>query len=276
MRRRCGSSSASSPTSSTATGTTTERAAERAARPTQRAMPCLPWRSASGGPTRRQRRWRSTSCCATRSRTTGRRPRGVRRPRPARSRRPTSLSLRGLKKFGTPEQNERITERRTKARKWLLATSAKDTEDRVFRLSALKLTGADEKEVRAAMRELVQTQRKDGGWAQLEKGESDAYATGSALVALHQAGGMPDSDAVYRRGLKFLIGSQREDGSWLVRSRSKPFQNYFETGFPHGKDQFISSAASGWAATALALACDPAPKKISAVKEPPATRAEKK
>jgi hypothetical protein len=44
------------------------------------------------------------------------------------------------------------------------------------------------------------------------------------------------------------------DGSWLVRSRSRPFQTYFETGFPHGKDQWISSAATGWATTALALA----------------------
>ncbi len=203
--------------------------------------------------------------------TTSRRP-----PSEASSFTTTYLALRGLKTFGTPEQQKRIAERMTKARKWLVATPAKDTEDRVFRLSALKLAGADEKEVRAAMRELVQTQRKDGGWAQLDRGDSDAYATGSALVTLHQAGGMPVSDPVYRRGLKFLIGSQREDGSWLVRSRSKPFQTYFETGFPHGKDQFISSAASGWATTALALACDPAPKKVSAVKEPPATRTEKK
>jgi hypothetical protein len=39
-----------------------------------------------------------------------------------------------------------------------------------------------------------------------------------------------------------------------VRSRSRPFQVYFESGFPYGKDQFISLAASGWATTALALA----------------------
>jgi hypothetical protein len=30
---------------------------------------------------------------------------------------------------------------------------------------------------------------------------------------------------------------------------------YFETGFPHGKDQFISMSATGWAIAALALAC---------------------
>ena len=169
----------------------------------------------------------------------------------------TYLALRGLRAFGTPEQQERIAARTRKARQWLLTTSAKDTEDRVFRLWGLKLAGAPEKSVRAAVRDLVQDQRKDGGWAQNSKGDSDAYATGSALVALHQAGGMSVSDPIYQRGLKFLIGTQRQDGSWLVHSRSKPFQTYFETGFPHGKDQFISSAASGWAATALALACEP-------------------
>jgi hypothetical protein len=52
----------------------------------------------------------------------------------------------------------------------------------------------------------------------------------------------------------FLLKTQREDGSWLVRSRSKPFQTYFESGFPHGKDQFISMAATGWATAALSLA----------------------
>jgi hypothetical protein len=87
--------------------------------------------------------------------------------------------------------------------------------------------------------------------------ESDAYATGSALVALHQAGGLPTADLAYQRGVRFLIRNQLDDGSWHVKSRSKPFQEYFESGFPHGADQFISIAASSWAATALALACEP-------------------
>jgi hypothetical protein len=41
-----------------------------------------------------------------------------------------------------------------------------------------------------------------------------------------------------------------------VLSRSKPFQAYFETGYPHGNDQFISSAAGSWATWALALAIE--------------------
>jgi hypothetical protein len=103
----------------------------------------------------------------------------------------------------------------------------------------------------------LKTQRDDGGWAQLDSLKSDAYATGSALVALHQAGALPTTDPAYQRGLKFLLATQQDDGSWHVKSRSKPFQLYFESGFPHGKDQFISLAASSWATTALVLALPP-------------------
>ena len=66
---------------------------------------------------------------------------------------------------------------------------------------------------------------------------------------------MADRVVLLDGDVTFLLASQLEDGSWLVRSRSKPFQKYFESGFPHGKDQFISCAATGWAVTALALAC---------------------
>jgi hypothetical protein len=81
-------------------------------------------------------------------------------------------------------------------------------------------------------------------------------------VALHQAGGLPTTDPAYRRDVAFLLQTQQEDGSWLVRSRSKPFQLYYESGFPHGKDRFISIAASAWATTALALTCPPAGQAV--------------
>src|SRR5262249_16070333 len=99
----------------------------------------------------------------------------------------------------------------------------------------------------------LKTQRADGGWAQLADMESDAYATASALVALHQAGGLSTESAPYRRGLRYLLATQKEDGSWHVVARAKPIQVYFESGYPHGKDEFISIAAAGWATTALAL-----------------------
>lgn len=170
----------------------------------------------------------------------------------------TYVALRGLRAFATAEQKSRASARTESARRWLLTTPAKDTEERVFRLWGLRLAGADEKDIRVAASELRRGQRPDGGWAQTDGLASDAYATGSALVALHKAGGLAVSDPAYRRGLAFLVRNQRPDGSWFVRSRSKPFQTYFESGYPHGQDQFISITAGGWATAALAIACPPA------------------
>jgi hypothetical protein len=167
------------------------------------------------------------------------------------------LALRGLKAFGTSEQRQRIDRRFEQLREWLVQTSPQDTEDRVFRLRALPVVGASTEETRSAAQDLLQMQRSDGGWAQLATMESDPYATGSALVALHQAGGLPATDAAYRRGANYLVSTQQADGSWHVVTRSRPFQTYYETGYPHGADQFISTAAAGWATTALVLTLPP-------------------
>jgi hypothetical protein len=37
-----------------------------------------------------------------------------------------------------------------------------------------------------------------------------------------------------------------------------PVPTFFESGFPHGHDQWISAAASNWATMALALSLAPA------------------
>jgi len=166
---------------------------------------------------------------------------------------PTYLALRALRFWGNKDQQDRAKKRIETARTWLVKTKAKDTEDRVFRLLGLKEARADDKEVSAAAWDLMRTQRADGGWSQLETMEPDAYATATALVALHQAGGLATHHPAYVRGVEFLLKSQKDDGSWMVTSRSKPFQKYYESGFPHGKDQFLSVATTGWAATALLL-----------------------
>lgn len=166
----------------------------------------------------------------------------------------THVALRGLKTFGTPEQKERIEQRFEQVRGWLLKTAAQDTEDRVSRLRALHVAGAPTEDIQNATKDLLQSQHADGGWAQLPDMESDAYATGTALSALHEAGGLATSDTAYRKGLRYLLSKQLDDGSWHVATRAKPFQTYFESGYPHGADQFISITAAGWATTALALA----------------------
>jgi hypothetical protein len=167
----------------------------------------------------------------------------------------TALAVRGIKRYASDGKKEQASKRVEAARGWLLKAKPKDTEDRAFRLIGLTAAGATEGDIAAASRDLVATQRADGGWAQTDTRTSDAYATGTALYALHAAGVDP-TDPPFVRGLAFLLGTQLPDGTWHVRTRSRPIQRYFESGFPHEKDQFISCAATGWATTVLALACD--------------------
>jgi hypothetical protein len=78
-------------------------------------------------------------------------------------------------------------------------------------------------------------------------------ATGRSLAAL-QLGGLPISDPAYQRGIKWLLATQQEDGSWHTKTRALGFQPYFDAGFPHGYDQWMSAAGTSWAAMALSLA----------------------
>lgn len=163
------------------------------------------------------------------------------------------VALRGLAAFGTEEQMPKIEARKESVGKWLLTAKPKDTEDRVFRLRSLKYADVDEKTIDQATDELIGSQREDGGWAQTDDMKSDAYATATAVVALLRAGDLKADHPTVRRGIKYLLDTQKEDGSWHVVTRAKPIQTYFESGFPHGKDQFISIAATSWAAIALLL-----------------------
>jgi transposase-like protein len=166
------------------------------------------------------------------------------------------LALRGLKAFGQPSDREKIEALNQKVKTWLIEHKGNDTEDRVFRLKALHLLKAEQPHIQSSVDILIKTQRPDGGWAQLDQGaESDAYATGTALVALSQSGGIRTSDPAYQKGLAYLLKTQKPDGTWYVKSRTKVIvQKFFESGFPHGKDQFISIAATGWSTAALLLA----------------------
>ena len=81
--------------------------------------------------------------------------------------------------------------------------------------------------------------------------ESDAYATGQALVALKESGLLKPGSPQFKGGIRWLVEHQEPDGSWHVKTSNKPIQKYFESGFPHGKDQFISISATCWAEMAM-------------------------
>lgn len=169
----------------------------------------------------------------------------------------TYAAIRGLKAFSTDDQRLRANERIARAKKWLEETPAADTEDAVFRLRSLTLVESETDVIAKAASELAALQRADGGWAQTKELTSDAYATGSAMTALAETNLPITSQVSFRRGVEYLLRTQHDDGTWRVTTRSKPFQEYFETGFPHEKDQFISSAATSWAVAALSMSPQP-------------------
>jgi N-acyl-D-amino-acid deacylase len=133
----------------------------------------------------------------------------------------------------------------------MVSAAAKDQEDKVFRLWALFLMTEKSKEFSAAREAVLAGQQADGGWAQTEDMKSDAYATGQTLFILREVG-FDSSNPAFQRGLQFLLRTQCDDGSWFVKTRSRPIQTYFDNGDPHGKDQFISTPATAWATAALA------------------------
>jgi ankyrin repeat protein len=166
----------------------------------------------------------------------------------------TSKDILALRDYGFPGRKAEFDQRVGRARKWLLNAVPRFNEDRTFQLLGLKWAGAAPDLISNLAKELLAEQRRDGGWGQNPYLCSDAYATGQTLYALNQAAGINTSDKAYQRGLDYLLTTQLADGSWHVRSRAVKFQPYFQSGFPHDHDQWISSAATAWSAAALATA----------------------
>lgn len=165
----------------------------------------------------------------------------------------TALSLRAVQLYAPKGLRPEVHLRVERARAWLAQAAPRHNEDRAFQLLGLAWTNADKRALQKMVRGLLAEQHKDGGWGQHSTLESDAYATGQTLVALHQAGGLPVTHRAYQRGVNYLLADQAADGSWAVLTRSFPFQRQFESGFPYGHNQWISVAASSWATMALTL-----------------------
>jgi ankyrin repeat protein len=165
----------------------------------------------------------------------------------------TATAVRAIRSYMPQELREERNAVVARAREWLAASRPVSTEDASFRLMGLVWAGASMDQVAAATRDLLAMQKPNGGWPQLAGYEPDAYSTGEALVALDEAG--HQAVPPFERGLKFLLSSQATDGTWHVRTRmispADVSPKYFATGFPYGKDEFLSYAGSCWAVMAL-------------------------
>src|SRR5436190_20529439 len=149
----------------------------------------------------------------------------------------TALAVRGIQLLAAKDQAEEAARRVGDARKWLMESldeasqdggdravpqqlakpqtgkpagtkQALSNEDRTYRLLGLHWCRADKAAIAKAAADLRVQQRSDGGWSQTADMASDAYATGQALVALHEASGafvtagLSRDRAACRRGLE--------------------------------------------------------------------------
>ena len=170
----------------------------------------------------------------------------------------TAQAIRALAVYSsagrTADRNARIE----RAAAWLAKAHPVTTEDYAMQALGLKWAAQAGVSVKEAAGvnptiALLSLRNPDGGWSQTPWLASDAYATGEVLYVLHELGMDPASQA-YQRGVAYLLQTRNPDGSWHVISRAPKFQPYFESGFPHGGDQWISSAGTAWATAALAYA----------------------
>ncbi|HKH74707.1 MAG TPA: ankyrin repeat domain-containing protein [Vicinamibacterales bacterium] len=172
-----------------------------------------------------------------------------------------TLGLRAVQLYHHPNQKAEADAAVARARKFLESHTARDTEERSYQLLGLRWAGADRATLRKLAAGLQATQRPDGGWNSMAGRDSDVYSTGQALVALHDGGSVAIIDSTWQRGIAYLLKTQAADGTWHATSRLHPpaplSPPYFDAGYPHGHDQFLSMQGASWAVMALSYALEP-------------------
>ena len=173
----------------------------------------------------------------------------------------TAWSIKAMTLFPRAGEGAITSRSIERAMEWMRENDPDNLNQRNMQLLGLKWGGESYHELQNYAQAILDLQRPDGGWAQLESLESDAWATGQTLYALHEASELSPEHPAHQRGVEFLLRTQYEDGSWWVKSRGWPFQPHFDSGFPHGKDQWISIGATAWATMALLSTIEPVKSK---------------
>jgi hypothetical protein len=159
-----------------------------------------------------------------------------------------------------PDAPKAQREALSKGMAWLDAAKPSDLhQDKALKVLLGVRSGKPRKALQGTIDELLALQRADGGWSQTVPDlKSDAFATGQTLYVLSLAGLTAEQPEI-KRGLDFLVATQKPDGSWPMISRSTP------DGSPGGAKLLtpITCAASSWATLGLARLVpkeEPAPK----------------
>ena len=117
----------------------------------------------------------------------------------------TMFAIMALKTYGWPARRAEFDERIARGRGWLLTARTWTTVDEADRVMGLWLAGGDQTDLRKSGEKLLLRQRADGGWAQTEYLDSDAFGTAAVLYSLRRAGLLDVSAAAYQRGARFLL-----------------------------------------------------------------------
>jgi hypothetical protein len=135
----------------------------------------------------------------------------------------TVLALTDLSPHVPADAKEKsdIRDSRDKGLAWLAKEKPSETTEALaFRLFADFRAGKST-ELQPQIDALLARQNKDGGWDQVKERESDAFATGQVLYFLTIAGVKSDRSEI-KRGVDFLVSTQKDDGSWPMKRRGHP------------------------------------------------------
>src|SRR5205807_5812121 len=136
-----------------------------------------------------------------------------------------------------------------KAIAWLDAAKLSDIhQDKVLKVLLGVRSAKPRQTLQTTIDELLALQRADGGWSQtVPELRSDAFATGQTLYVLSLVGFTAQRPEI-KRGMDFLVATQKPDGSWPMISRSTP------DGSPGSSKLLtpITCTASSWATLGLA------------------------
>lgn len=122
--------------------------------------------------------------------------------------------------------------------------SSDTTQAQALRLLVAARNGESRESLQPRVDRLFSLQQSDGGWAQVPDAPSDAYATGQVLYMLSLTGtgqGRPEVE----RAVAFLVKTQREDGSWPMKSRARPGATPYKNPVP------ITYFGSAWGTLGL-------------------------
>ncbi len=165
----------------------------------------------------------------------------------------TALAIHALQHYPLPGRRAEFTKRVDRARQWLWTVKPENNVGRGFQILGLAWAGEPAGRLQPLAKALLAEQHSDGGWSQLPALKSDAFATGQTVYALRVGAGIAGSHPAIDRAWRYLLQTQLDDGTWYVRRRAFPFQPTMKSGFPHGRDSWISAAATSWAVLALSL-----------------------